>query len=278
MPELPEVETVRSGLLAALAGRRVQRVELYRPDLRWPIPTARVRGLAGRRLTGIARRSKYLILEFGGPSPPCALVHLGMSGRLFVTPLRGRAAPDRQQHEHWRLFFADRVLRYVDPRRFGVLDVVPKDRVSAHRLLAGLGREPLDDTFDGAWLFAATRLRTAPIKSFLMDGRRLVGVGNIYASEALFRAGIRPTRAAGRLTRAECDRLATAIQDTLRDALAAGGTTLRDYRRADEDLGSFQLDLGVYGRAREACRRCGTPVKRIVQLGRATFFCPGCQR
>src|SRR5690606_25493564 len=122
MPELPEVETVRSGPLAALAGRRVQRVELYRPDLRWPIPTARGGGLAGRRLTGIARPSKYLIVEFGGPSPPCALVHLGMSGRLFVTPLRGRAAPDRQQHEHWRLFFADRVLRYVDPRRFGVLD------------------------------------------------------------------------------------------------------------------------------------------------------------
>ncbi|MBK8975437.1 MAG: bifunctional DNA-formamidopyrimidine glycosylase/DNA-(apurinic or apyrimidinic site) lyase [Planctomycetes bacterium] len=280
MPELPEIETVRRGVAQHLPGHRVERVALRRPDLRWRIPAAAVRDLVGRTCTGAERRSKYLLLPFDGAREPYALVHLGMSGRLFVDLLRPRGSePDWQPHEHWRMRFAGgRLLRYVDPRRFGALDVVPSAMLASHPLLAALGPEPLGDDFDGAWLFARSRGRRVATKVFVMDAAHVVGVGNIYASESCFRAGIRPGRAAGRLTRAQCDALAGSIRAVLRDAIAAGGTTLRDYIGVDQDAGYFQRELAVYGRAGEPCPRCNTPIRGRVLGGRSTFYCPSCQR
>lgn len=285
MPELPEVETVRRGLEHALVGGTVGEIELFRADLRWPIPVAMVQTLAGRRLLGVGRRSKYLLLAFDGEPALTALVHLGMSGRLFVTKspsppaaaARVRAAT-RLPHEHWRMRLRHRVLRYVDPRRFGALDVVPSRDLSGHRLLRDLGPEPLGTEFDGAFLHGATRRRTAPIKTFLMDGKNVVGVGNIYAAEALFRAGVRPTRAAHRLGRSTCEALAGAVRATLREAVAAGGTTIRDYIGVDHSSGRFQQRLAVYGRDGEPCLRCHTPIRRVVLAGRSTFYCRHCQR
>ncbi len=275
VPELPEVETVRRGLARALLGQRVQSVELHRGDLRWPIPLARVRALEGHRLVDVERRSKYLLLHFAGSGSPCALVHLGMSGRLFVSRTDDDLA--LQAHEHWRLGFGKRVLRYVDPRRFGVLDVLHGDEQKTHRLLARLGPEPLAPAFDGAYLHAATRRRRTPIKSFLMDSKNVVGIGNIYAVEALFRAGVRPTRSAHRLQRRECDALAIAVQATLAAALDAGGTTIRDYIGADQDTGSFQRELAVYGRAGQPCPQCAAPIACVVLSGRSTYYCRRCQ-
>lgn len=275
MPELPEVETVRRGLLRALPGERIDALELRRRDLRWPLPIAALRRQVGARFTTIERRSKYLLL--GLDSGARLLVHLGMSGRLFLTALDGDAPPAPELHEHWRIALRGRLLRYVDPRRFGMLDVLP-DAAASHPLLDKLGPEPLGDEFTGEYLFAATRGRKVAIKLLLMDAHQVVGVGNIYASEALFRAGIRPTRAAGRLRRAECDALAEAVQHTLRQAIEAGGTTIRDYIGVDESSGYFQQQLAVYGRDGEPCRACGAPIVHLVQGARATYYCRSCQR
>lgn len=274
MPELPEVETVRRGLARTLPGERIDALELRRADLRWPLPIASLRAQVGARFTTVERRSKYLLL--GLDSGACLLVHLGMSGRLFLTALDGRKPPPPEPHEHWRIALRGRLLRYVDPRRFGMLDVLP-DRSHSHPLLDALGPEPLSDDFTGAYLFTATRGRKVAIKQFLMDAHQVVGVGNIYASEALFRAGVRPTRAAGRLRRNECDALASAVQVTLREAIAAGGTTIRDYIGVDESSGYFQQQLSVYGRDGQPCHACGAAVKHAVQGARATYFCPRCQ-
>ncbi len=277
MPELPEVETVRGGVARALVSARLREVVLTRPDLRWPIPAARVHALAGHSLRAVERRAKYLLLRFSGPHAPTALVHLGMSGRLFVTR-RTRTALPFLPHEHWRMTFGRHHLRYVDPRRFGTLDVLHGDEAATHKLLRALGPEPLDAAFDGAWLHARTRGRTVSTKAFLMDAHNVVGVGNIYAVEALFRAGVRPTRPAGTLSKTACDALAAAVQHTLRAAIDAGGTTIRDYVGADEGEGWFQRELLVYGRGGEACRRCGATVRRSVASGRATYACLRCQR
>lgn len=276
MPELPEVETVRRGLHAVLPGRRVREIQLRRRDLRWPIPVDAVQALVGRRCLQVERRAKYLLLRFDGIERPTALVHLGMSGRLFVT--RAQQAPVWRPHEHWRLRSDRFWLRYVDPRRFGVLDVVPAQQLAAHRLLRDLGVEPLLASFDGDWLFARSRRRRASIKSLLMDSKEIAGVGNIYASEACHRAGVRPGRAAGRLSRDECTRLARSVRDVLRAAIRAGGTTLRDYIGVDENGGWFQRALRVYGKAGEACGACGSVIRRRSDHGRMTYWCPGCQR
>jgi formamidopyrimidine-DNA glycosylase len=279
VPELPEVETVRRGAEPHLVGRRLRQVELQRPDLRWPIPLAAVADLAGRRCTAVERRSKYLLLRFDGKGAPVAIVHLGMTGRVIVAPSRRNAAPPEwRKHEHWRMDFGARLVRFVDPRRFGALDVAAAANLIAHRLLRGLGQEPLEPGFDGAFLHAMTRKKKASIKAALMDGRLLVGVGNIYASEACFRARVRPRRAAGSLTRAECDALAAAVRAVLSAAIAAGGTSFRDYVGVDEDAGFFQRELFVYERAGEACKRCGALIKRAVDSGRSTYWCSGCQR
>ena len=202
-----------------------------------------------------------------------------MSGRLFVDVLDSDTDPDWRKHEHWRMrFAAGHLLRFVDPRRFGSLDVVPKHQLADHPLLAHLGPEPLGDAFDGETLFSLSRKRKVACKTLIMDAKNVVGVGNIYASEACFRAGVRPRRAAASLTRTECDLLANSIRSVLTEAIDAGGTTLRDYVGVDESTGYFQRALQVYDREGEPCTACGTAIKHIVSGQRATYYCPKCQR
>jgi formamidopyrimidine-DNA glycosylase len=279
MPELPEVETVRRGAEPQLRGRRLRDLELRRPDLRWPMPAAALQGLVGRTCTGIDRRSKYLLLGFDGADQPCALVHLGMSGRLLVDVCTARGPrPEWRLHEHWRMDFGDRLVRFVDPRRFGALDVVRTGEFATHKLLAKLGQEPLAPGFDGEFLHRISRRRKSAVKTMLMDGHLLVGVGNIYASEACWHAAVRPRRGAGSLTRAECERLATAVRSVLTAAIEAGGTSFRDYVGVHEDQGFFARELAVYERVGAPCRRCGEPVRRTTDGGRSTYWCAGCQR
>ncbi|MCA8954786.1 MAG: bifunctional DNA-formamidopyrimidine glycosylase/DNA-(apurinic or apyrimidinic site) lyase, partial [Planctomycetes bacterium] len=275
-PELPEVETVRRGLDRSLLRRRLQEVELARHDLRWPIPVAACHDLRGRRCVAISRRSKYLLLHFDGATAPVALIHLGMSGRLWVE--RRRDLDAWRTHEHWRMHFGPLVLRYADPRRFGVLDVVTGNELGTHRLLCALGPEPLGEEFDAAYLFRRTRQRRVATKLFLMDAKNVVGIGNIYASEICHAAGVRPRRGAHRLSRDDCARLAIAVRTVLSRALAAGGTTIRDYIGADEDTGYFQHELRVYDRAGLPCVACGAAIRQTVDGGRSTYYCPTCQR
>lgn len=279
MPELPEVETVRRGADTHLRGRRLEAVELRRHDLRWPIPVAAVHDLCGRTCLAVSRRAKYLLLAMDGPQQPVALIHLGMTGRLLVE-VRANADPDPpwRQHEHWRFHFRDRCVRFVDPRRFGALDVCPAASLADHALLRRLGREPLQPDFDAGFLHSLTRGRKSSIKQVLMDAHLLVGVGNIYASEACHRARVRPRRAAGSLSRTECAELVAAIRAVLEAAIAAGGTSFRDYVGVTEDAGYFARELQVYDRAGQPCRRCGTTVRRTVDGQRSTFWCAGCQR
>ena len=279
MPELPEVETVRRGAEPHLRGRRLLGVELKRPDLRWPMPAAALQDLVGRRCTGIDRRSKYLLVGFDGTGTPRALVHLGMTGRMVIDVAeRRQPAPEWRLHEHWRMDFGDRLVRFIDPRRFGALDVVAGPDLGSHKLLARLGAEPLEPGFDGAFLHRVSRDRRSAIKTLLMDGHILVGVGNIYASEACWHAGVRPRRAAGSLRRVECDRLAAAVRQVLQAAIDAGGTSFRDYVGVHEDQGFFARELAVYERHGQPCRRCGQAVRRTTDSARSTYWCSGCQR
>jgi len=275
MPELPEVETTRRGLAPHLEGHNVQAVTLRRPDLRWPIPPELPRLLQGQRIDAVRRRAKYLLLDTAAGS---AVLHLGMSGSLRVlpgdTPLRA--------HDHVDIALVGnagvpgRVLRFNDPRRFGCLLWQPVGTV--HPLLAGLGPEPLSDDFDGNHLFALSRGRTAPVKTFLMDQAVVVGVGNIYAAEALFAAGIAPNRAAGRVSRERYAALAREVKRILAHAIDRGGTTLRDFIRPDGAPGYFEQELQVYGREGNACHRCGTPLRHASIGQRASVWCPRCQR
>ena len=278
VPELPEVETIRRGVVPALVGRSVAAVHTYDRRLRWPVPRDLERVLRGRRVTAIDRRSKYLLFRMAAPSgaPPddgTLLVHLGMTGSLRIYA----AAPTRMAHEHVDLVFDDgSTLRYRDPRRFGTILWIPGD-AAGHPLLSRLGPEPFSTAFDAESLFRATRGRRAAIKLALMDNRLVVGVGNIYANEALFRAGIRPTRAAGRLSRARLAGLVEAVRETLAEAIAKGGSTLRDYVDSAGEPGAFQLEYAVYGREGLTCPVCGTPIRAVRQGQRSTFYCPGCQ-
>jgi formamidopyrimidine-DNA glycosylase len=279
VPELPEVETVCRGARPHLVGRRIRQVELKRHDLRWPIPVDAVHDLVGHTCKSVDRRSKYMLLRFDGRTAPVAIVHLGMTGRFLVESIGPRAArPEWRLHEHFRFDFGDRLVRFVDPRRFGMLDVSPNAELSTHKLLRGLGQEPLEAGFDGAFLFAISRGRTANVKTLLMDGRLLVGVGNIYASESCWRARVRPRRAAGRLTRLECDALAKSIRDVLTAAIGAGGTSFRDYVGVAEESGYFARELAVYERAGSKCRRCGGVIRHATDAGRSTYWCSDCQR
>jgi formamidopyrimidine-DNA glycosylase len=270
MPELPEVETTRRGLAPHLEGRHVRSVVLRRPDLRWPIPDAVRECLPGQRIEGVARRAKYLLLQTRAGS---ALWHLGMSGVMRVLP--GDTPP--QAHDHVDVALDDgRVLRFTDPRRFGCLLWQAPGEV--HPLLVGLGPEPLSEAFGGGTLFAASRGRRGPVKAFLMDQSVVVGVGNIYAAEALFEAGIRPGAPAGSVSRARYERLAAAVKRILGQAIARGGTTLRDFLAPDGLPGYFEQELMVYGREGQACKACGARL-RSGRLGqRATVWCPRCQR
>ena len=269
MPELPEVEVTRRGLARGIAGRTISAVEVREARLRWPVPPD-IRALSGRRVAAVRRRGKYLLLDCGDGA---ILMHLGMSGSLRLLP----PGTPPGKHDHVDLSFGDRILRLRDPRRFGAVLWAPH-AAGPHRLLAGLGVEPLSRRLDGRRLHALTRGCRMPIKQFLMDGRRIVGVGNIYASESLFRAGIDPRRRANRVSLKDCIHLAKAIKQTLRAAIRAGGSSLRDYVGADGVLGDFQSRTWVYAREGEPCRRCRTAIRRIVQAGRSSFYCPTCQR
>lgn len=270
MPELPEVETTCRGIAPHVEGRRIVTATLRRPDLRWPIPAAIRNELPGQRVASVQRRAKYLLLEAETGS---AILHLGMSGSLRVLP----ATTPAQTHDHVDLALdSGRVLRLTDPRRFGALLWQPRGEV--HELLRDLGPEPLSDNFDGEHLFARSRGRNAPIKHFLMDQRIVVGVGNIYAAEALFRAGIHPARAAGRVSRGRFALLAAAVKDILAYAITRGGTTLRDFLQPDGEPGYFEQELFVYGRAGDPCKSCGTTLRAADWGQRATVYCPRCQR
>lgn len=295
MPELPEVEVTRRGLLPHVVGRRIAAVTVRHRGLRWPVDPELEARLARRLVRRIERRGKYLLLECvsADATQPAGwlLVHLGMTGTLRVLP----EAPPPGVHDHFDLVLdADPdtapdaapgqhprtiVLRFRDPRRFGAIlwTTLPEADLPSHPLLSTLGIEPFDPAFDGAWLHRHTRGRSAAIKTVLLAGAIVVGVGNIYASESLFRAGIRPTTPAGRLSRARCDRLAQAVRETLAQAIERGGSTLRDFVGSDGASGYFQLDCFVYDRAGQPCRVCATPVRQIVQGQRSTFYCPNCQ-
>lgn len=269
MPELPEVEVTRRGIARQVTGQTLERAILRASALRYPVPPGLSRRLTGRPLRGVARRGKYLLLDLDGGH---LLVHLGMSGSLrFVAP----GVPP-QKHDHADFVFGEHVLRFTDPRRFGALLWLEGDPLQ-HPLLVELGIEPLERGFTPAWLHAALRGRRQAIKPALMDARLVVGVGNIYAAESLFDAGIDPRAAAGRVSAARLDRLVPAIRSTLRAAIRAGGSTLRDFCGPD-GMGDFQVRHKVYDRAGQACVICGTPIRQIRQGQRSTCFCPRCQR
>jgi formamidopyrimidine-DNA glycosylase len=269
MPELPEVEVTRRGISPQLAGRVISGVAVREPRLRWPVPRE-VHALAGRKVAAVRRRGKYLLLDCGDGH---LILHLGMSGSLRVLA----AGTPAQKHDHFDLLLGDRMLRLRDPRRFGAVLWTTAD-IERHPLLAHLGLEPLSRALHAARLHQLTRAHRAPIKQFLMDGRRIVGVGNIYANESLFRARIDPRRPARRLSRAECQRLSAEIKRTLQAAIRAGGSSLRDFVGADGAAGYFQQRYWVYDRAGEKCRRCGSLIRKITQAQRSTYFCATCQR
>lgn len=273
MPELPEVETVRRGLERPLRGQRLTRVQQRRPDLRWPLPDDFARRLTGRRVEGIDRRAKFLLFRLDDGN--VWMVHLGMSGRLYLHN------GDRviEPHDHVVVETeSGAVLTFHDHRRFGMMDLVAGADLSAHRLLRDLGPEPLGNEFNAPALSARLTGRRTPIKAALLDQRTVAGLGNIYASEALYRAGISPRRSAHTVAGRRAERLAPAIRQVLQQAIAAGGSSLRDYVQASGELGYFQHAFLVYDREGAACSRCTAPVRRIVQSGRSTFYCGRCQR
>lgn len=270
MPELPEVETTRRGVLPYSEGRRIGRVIVREHRMRWPVAADLPERLAGQRVEAVERRAKYLLFRTGAGT---LLVHLGMSGSLRV--MNPNDAPLRHDHVDI-LFEGGHCLRYNDPRRFGCLLWIPAGEV--HPLLTGLGPEPLSEGFDGAYLYRRARGRRGPVKSFIMDGRIVVGVGNIYANEALFLAGIRPQRAAGRISRDRYELLAQRIKQVLTSAISQGGTTLRDFVGGDGKPGYFAQQLFVYGRAGAPCKACGRPLQEVRLAQRTTVYCMACQR
>jgi formamidopyrimidine-DNA glycosylase len=279
MPELPEVETVMRGLRARLQGRMIRCARINRPDMRWPFPAGLAARLTGARVVGFRRRAKYILMRLDGGDS--VLIHLGMSGRMLIAPDTGATA---MPHEHLTLVTEDgwRV-GFVDPRRFGSVDLVPTAAEDAHRLLAGLGPEALEDGFTGEQLSAALAGRHTAIKAALLDQRTIAGLGNIYVCEALFRARLSPMRMAHTIAGARATRLVPAIKAVLGEAIAAGGSSLRDYVQPDGELGYFQHAWKVYGREGEPCERCPGPpacagIRRIVQSARSSFFCPRLQR
>lgn len=281
VPELPEVETVRRGLTPHLEGRVIERAEARRPDLRWPLPVDLVQVLTGARVTALRRRSKYLLLDLdrGG----VLLMHLGMSGRLLI---EGNGTADYHRdpailarHDHVVLTTDQgTTITFNDARRFGMVDLIREG--DAHPLLAHLGPEPLNDEFTPDYLLGAFAGKRAPVKQALLDQRIVAGLGNIYVSEALHRAGIDPRRAAGRISRPRIARLVGDISDVLAEAIAAGGSSLRDHRQATGELGYFQHSFRVYDREGGLCPRpgCDGTIRRIMQSGRSTFFCSACQK
>ena len=284
MPELPEVETVRRGLRPVMEGRRIARADVRRPDLRWPFPERMAERLTGARVNGIGRRSKYLLLELD--TGETLIVHLGMSGRMLVgDQMLGEFHHDvgagPGPHDHVILDMEDGArVTFNDARRFGVMDLWPTRDIEGHRLLRAIGPEPLGNGFSAETLAQAFRGKAAPVKAALLDQGIVAGLGNIYVSEALARAGIHPARAAGRIGRDRLERLVPAIRQVLEEAIEAGGSTLRDHRQADGELGYFQHAFRVYDQEGRPCctNGCEGTIRRIVQSGRSTYYCPACQR
>jgi formamidopyrimidine-DNA glycosylase len=275
MPELPEVETVRRGLALKMTGRHIVKAELRRQDLRRPFPPMLARTLTGAKIGRLARRGKYILIELDDNGT--LLLHLGMSGRITAGP----ADAPHARHDHVVLTLDDgTVVRFNDARRFGLLDYMRRGEEAAHPLLAGMGPEPLEPGFDGKYLARKLAGRMTPIKAALLDQKIVAGLGNIYVCEALYRAGISPRRLATTVAGTRADKLAKAVRETLTDAIEAGGSSLRDYVQADGELGYFQHHFRVYDRDGEPCanRGCNGRVRRIVQNGRSTFFCPKCQK
>lgn len=269
MPELPEVEITRRGLAASLQGARISAITVRQPKLRYPVPADLAARLVGQSLLSIGRRAKYLLLETDAGT---LIIHLGMSGSLRVLAANTPVA----KHDHVDIHFDQRILRYTDPRRFGAI-LFTTQSAQDYALTSHLGIEPLSDAFTGTALKQLVRGRKTPIKLLLMDAKHIVGVGNIYASESLFRAAIHPATPAGRLSLARCEKLVGCVRDTLNAALAAGGSTLRDFVNSEGQTGYFQQKYFVYGRTGEACKLCGTAVQRVVMGQRSTFFCAKCQ-
>ncbi len=271
MPELPEVETTRRGLEPHLSGQLIRTAVVRHSGMRWPVRADLARLLGGQRINRVDRRSKYLLI---GCTSGWLIIHLGMSGSLRMVP----ADTPPAKHDHFDLVLENgKALRLTDPRRFGAV-LWQKGEPSRHKLLRNLGPEPFAPEFNACWLHGRTRGRTASIKSLLMDSHLVCGVGNIYANESLFRAGIHPARAAGRISQARYARLVTCVQETLLDAIRAGGSTLRDFVNADGAPGYFQQEYFVYDREGLPCRKCGAPI-RATRIGqRSAFYCPRCQR
>ena len=283
MPELPEVETVRRGLAPVMEGKVIVAADVRRPDLRWPFPGRMADRLTGAKVERLRRRSKYLLADLD--TGETLIVHLGMSGRILISgdPLgvfhHTHPAPEKHDHVVFDIEGGARVT-FNDARRFGAMDLAPTERVEAHRMLAGLGPEPLGNRFDEEYLVARFRGRMTPVKAALLDQRVVAGLGNIYVCEALHRTGLSPRRKAGRIAADRVRLLVPSIREVLSEAIAAGGSSLRDYRQADGELGYFQHSFRVYGREGAPCPTpgCGGTIARIVQSGRSTFYCPGCQR
>lgn len=270
MPELPEVETTRRGIAPGVLGKRVRTVAVREPRLRWPVPTALAAELPGQRIVDVGRRGKYLLLQ---AETGVLLIHLGMSGSLRILSRNAAAG----KHDHVDITFTDgTTLRFTDPRRFGCL-LWLKEAPARHPLLAGLGPEPLSEDFDDACLSRGARGKKVAIKNFIMDSRVVVGVGNIYANEALFAAGIRPSRPAGKVSAARLSRLSREIRRVLDRAIKVGGTTLRDFTGSDGAPGYFRQSLNVYGRAGLPCRQCGKTLREIRLGQRSTVYCTNCQ-
>ena len=271
MPELPEVETTLRGIEPYLRNAIITNIEVRNPNLRWPVPTKKLAGLIGHEVSGTERRAKYILVH---TLQGTILLHLGMSGSLSVLDKNHSVA----KHDHIDIEVnASKIIRLNDPRRFGCCLLV-KPPVFSHKLLANLGPEPLGADFDGDYLFQQSRSRAVCLKTFIMDGKVVVGVGNIYASEALYRAGLRPTSIAKRVSRVKYRNLAIAIKDILKGAIRAGGTTLNDFTQADGKPGYFKQELQVYGRSGEVCHGCDSIIKSKIIGQRNTFYCPSCQK
>jgi formamidopyrimidine-DNA glycosylase len=283
MPELPEVETVRMGLLPVMEGGVIARAQVNRPDLRFPLPTRMAERLTGARVEGLRRRSKYILADLS--TGETLLIHLGMSGRMLISGLKLGAfhhdhpAPEKHDHVVLDMEGGARVT-FNDARRFGAMDLMPTAGVEAHKLLRDLGPEPLGNLFNQTYLAGRLKGRAMPVKAALLDQKIVAGLGNIYVCEVLHRAGIDPRRSSGDLDAEEVARLVPVIREVLSEAIAAGGSSLRDYRQADGELGYFQHSFRVYDREGQPCPtpECGGTIERIVQSGRSTYHCPACQR
>ena len=283
MPELPEVETVRRGLEPVMAGQKIVQAQVNRPDLRWPFPPHMAERLTGQTVTALRRRSKYILIDLG--SQETLIVHLGMSGRMLVSGAQlgafHHAHPAPQKHDHVVLDMDGGArVTFNDARRFGAMDLAQTAALEDHWLIRDIGPEPLGNAFDGEYLARRLEGRNSPVKTALLDQRLLAGLGNIYVCEVLFRAGIHPGRKAGKISARRAAGLVPIIRDVLTEAIEAGGSSLRDYRQADGELGYFQHGFRVYDREGQPCTApgCTRTIARIVQSGRSSFFCPKCQR